>query len=88
VIITTAYDRANLIDRAVANLSHKLIEEMIVVALVCVLFLLHFRSSLVAIVTLPWGADLPGHHVRSGHQRQHHEPGGHRPGHRVMVDAA
>ncbi|MGB8992025.1 MAG: CusA/CzcA family heavy metal efflux RND transporter [Desulfobaccales bacterium] len=55
VIITPAYDRANLIDRAVENLTHKLIEEMIVVALVCVLFLLHFRSSLVAIVTLPLG---------------------------------
>jgi Cu(I)/Ag(I) efflux system membrane protein CusA/SilA len=55
VIITPAYDRSNLIERAVENLSHKLIEEMIVVALVCVIFLLHFRSSLVAIVTLPLG---------------------------------
>jgi len=55
-----------LIDRAVSNLTHKLIEEMVVVALVCVIFLLHFRSSLVAIVTLPLGSDLPGHHVRSG----------------------
>jgi Cu(I)/Ag(I) efflux system membrane protein CusA/SilA len=55
VVIKTAYDRSNLIDRAVENLSHKLIEEMIVVAIVCVIFLLHFRSSLVAIVTLPLG---------------------------------
>jgi Cu(I)/Ag(I) efflux system membrane protein CusA/SilA len=55
VIVTAAYDRSNLIDRAVENLTHKLIEEMVVVALVCVLFLLHFRSSLVAIVTLPLG---------------------------------
>jgi Cu(I)/Ag(I) efflux system membrane protein CusA/SilA len=55
VIITPAYDRSNLIERAVENLSHKLIEEMIVVALVCVIFLLHFRSSLVAIITLPLG---------------------------------
>ena len=55
VIITPAYDRSNLINRAVENLTHKLIEEMIVVALVCVIFLLHFRSSLVAIVTLPLG---------------------------------
>jgi Cu(I)/Ag(I) efflux system membrane protein CusA/SilA len=55
VIIRPAYDRSNLIERAVENLTHKLIEEMIVVALVCVLFLLHFRSSLVAIVTLPLG---------------------------------
>ena len=55
VIITPAYDRSNLINRAVDNLTHKLIEEMIVVALVCIIFLLHFRSSLVAIVTLPLG---------------------------------
>jgi Cu(I)/Ag(I) efflux system membrane protein CusA/SilA len=55
VTITPAYDRSNLIERAVENLSHKLIEEMIVVALICVIFLLHFRSSLVAIVTLPLG---------------------------------
>jgi len=55
VIITAAYDRSGLIDRAVANLTHKLIEEIIVVALVCLIFLLHFRSSLVAIVTLPLG---------------------------------
>ena len=55
VVITPAYDRSNLIDRAVENLKHKLLEEMIVVALVCIIFLLHFRSSLVAIVTLPLG---------------------------------
>jgi len=55
VVIKTAYDRSHLIDRAVDNLSHKLLEEMIVVAAVCVVFLLHFRSSLVAIVTLPLG---------------------------------
>ena len=42
-------------NRAVANLKQKLLEEMVVVALVCVIFLLHFRSSLVAIVTLPLG---------------------------------
>ena len=55
VVIKTAYDRSGLIDRAVHNLSHKLIEEMIVVAIVCIIFLLHFRSSLVAIITLPLG---------------------------------
>jgi Cu(I)/Ag(I) efflux system membrane protein CusA/SilA len=55
VVITTAYDRSNLINRAVENLTHKLIEEIVVVALVCIIFLLHFRSSLVAIVTLPLG---------------------------------
>ncbi len=55
VCIEPAYDRSGLIDRAVENLTHKLIEEIVVVALVCVLFLFHFRSSLVAIVTLPLG---------------------------------
>ncbi len=53
--IVTTYDRSELIDSAVKNLSHKLIEEFIVVALVCVLFLWHLRSSLVAIVSLPVG---------------------------------
>ncbi|HEY9074165.1 MAG TPA: efflux RND transporter permease subunit, partial [Desulfobaccales bacterium] len=55
VEIIAAYDRSNLIDRAVANLKEKLLEEMLVVTLVCIIFLMHFRSSLVAIVTLPLG---------------------------------
>jgi Cu(I)/Ag(I) efflux system membrane protein CusA/SilA len=55
VEVVTTYDRSKLIDSAVENLSHKLIEEFIVVALVCVLFLWHLRSSLVAIVSLPVG---------------------------------
>ena len=55
VEIVTTYDRSNLIDRAVENLTSKLIEEFIVVALVCALFLFHLRSALVAIVTLPLG---------------------------------
>jgi Cu(I)/Ag(I) efflux system membrane protein CusA/SilA len=55
VEIVTTYDRSKLIDRAVENLSHKLIEEFIVVALVCAVFLWHLRSSLVAIVSLPVG---------------------------------
>ena len=55
VEIVTTYDRSQLIDRAVENLSHKLIDEFIVVALVCALFLWHLRSSLVAIVSLPVG---------------------------------
>jgi Cu(I)/Ag(I) efflux system membrane protein CusA/SilA len=55
VEIVTTYDRAALIERAVAHLRHTLIEEFVVVALVCVAFLLHLRSSLVAIVTLPIG---------------------------------
>ena len=55
VEIVTTYDRSQLIDRAVENLSHKLIEEFIVVTLVCAAFLWHLRSSLVAIIALPLG---------------------------------
>ena len=53
VEIVTVYDRSGLIERAVENLWHKLLEEFAVVALVCVLFLFHVRSALVAIVSLP-----------------------------------
>ncbi|KAA0963689.1 efflux RND transporter permease subunit [Pseudomonas sp. ANT_H12B] len=55
VEIVTTYDRSKLIDRAVENLSYKLLEEFIVVALVCGIFLWHLRSSLVAIISLPVG---------------------------------
>ena len=55
VDIVPVYDRSGLIKRAVANLEHKLIEEFIVVAVVCAIFLFHLRSALVAIVTLPIG---------------------------------
>ena len=55
VEIVPVYDRSNLIKRAVTNLQHKLIEEFIVVAIVCAVFLFHMRSALVAIVTLPIG---------------------------------
>ncbi len=55
VEIVTTYDRSTLIDRAIENLTGKLAEEFIVVALVCALFLFHLRSALVAIVTLPLG---------------------------------
>ena len=55
VEVVTTYDRSQLIKRAVDNLTHKLIEEFIVVALVCAVFLWHFRSALVAIVALPVG---------------------------------
>ncbi len=51
----TTYDRSQLIDRAIDNLSYKLLEEFIVVALVCALFLWHIRSALVAIISLPLG---------------------------------
>jgi len=55
VEIVTVYDRSALIERAVDNLAFKLLEEFGVVALVCVLFLFHVRSSLVAIISLPVG---------------------------------
>jgi Cu(I)/Ag(I) efflux system membrane protein CusA/SilA len=55
VEIVTVYDRGDLIERAVDNLREKLIEESIVVSLITILFLLHARSALVAIVSLPVG---------------------------------
>jgi Cu(I)/Ag(I) efflux system membrane protein CusA/SilA len=55
VRLRTAYDRSDLIERAIRTLREKLFEESLIVALVIVLFLLHVRSSLVAIVTLPLG---------------------------------
>jgi len=55
VEIVPTYDRSGLIGRAIENLSHKLVEEFIVVAVVCALFLFHLRSALVAIISLPLG---------------------------------
>jgi Cu(I)/Ag(I) efflux system membrane protein CusA/SilA len=55
VEIVPVYDRSGLIERAVSNLGFKLLEEFLVVALVCVAFLFHLRSALVAIVSLPLG---------------------------------
>ena len=53
ITFNVAYDRSGLIERAIDNLSDKLIEESIIVALVIIAFLLHIRSSFVAIFTLP-----------------------------------
>ena len=55
VVVETAYDRSGLIRRAVGHLQEKLIEECLVVAAVCALFLLHFRSAFAAVFTLPVG---------------------------------
>ncbi|MBU2971895.1 efflux RND transporter permease subunit [Pseudoalteromonas sp. C2R02] len=55
VEVVTVYDRSALIERAVENLTFKLLEEFGVVALVCIVFLFHVRSSLVAIFSLPVG---------------------------------
>lgn len=55
VEIVTTYDRSGLIERAIDNLSMKLLEEFAVVAAVCAIFLWHLRSALVAIISLPLG---------------------------------
>ncbi|CAM4044776.1 efflux RND transporter permease subunit [Pseudoalteromonas byunsanensis] len=55
VEVVTVYDRSRLIENAVDNLWGKLLEELAVVALVCVVFLFHLRSSIVAVITLPLG---------------------------------
>ena len=55
VEIVPVYDRGDLIERAVDNLTEKLIEESIVVAIICLIFLMHVRSALVAIISLPIG---------------------------------
>jgi copper/silver efflux system protein len=58
VSLQPVYDRSELILRAIANLRHTLIEESVIVSLVCLVFLLHARSALVAILTLPIGVLL------------------------------
>ena len=58
VEIVETYDRSELIERSVRNLTSKLAEEFVVVALVCLVFLFHLRSALVAIVSLPLGVLL------------------------------
>ena len=55
VEIVEAYDRSDLISRAIDTLKNALLEELLLVSLVCVLFLLHFRSSLIVIISLPLG---------------------------------
>ncbi len=55
VVVRPVYDRSALIERAIATLKEKLFEESLIVALVCVLFLFHAQSALVAILTLPVG---------------------------------
>jgi len=55
VSVEPVYDRSQLIDAAIHTLKHTLVEESLIVALVCVIFLLHVRSALVAILTLPIG---------------------------------
>ncbi|NIV46305.1 MAG: hypothetical protein GWN46_05620, partial [Gammaproteobacteria bacterium] len=52
VEISVAYDRTGLIERSIETLTHTLIEELVVVSLVCLVFLFHFRSAFVAIVSI------------------------------------
>jgi Cu(I)/Ag(I) efflux system membrane protein CusA/SilA len=56
VVVRAAYDRSPLIDRAIGTLIHAIAQELIVIAIVCFVFLLHVRSAFVAFVTLPMGA--------------------------------
>ena len=79
VEIVRIYDRSALIERAVDHLRDKLVEEFAVVALVCVAFLLHLRSALVAVVSLPLGVLAAFIVMRcAGRQRQHHVARRHR----------
>ena len=79
VTIEAVYDRSDLIERAIDTLKRTLIEESIIVALVCIVFLLHVRSALVAIVTLPVGVLMAFiADAAARHQREHHVPGRHR----------
>ncbi len=55
VTLIETYDRSGLIKRAINNLNEKLVEEFIVVTLICLLFLYHFRSALIVVITLPVG---------------------------------
>jgi len=55
VEIVTAYDRSGLIQRAIDTLERAIFEEILIVAFICIIFLLHFRSALVAIISLPLG---------------------------------
>ena len=83
VSIEAVYDRSELIHRAIDTLKHTLLEEGVIVALVCMVFLMHVRSALVAILMLPVGVLIAFIAMRAaGHQLQHHEPGRHRHRHR------
>ena len=87
VEIVTTYDRSQLIDRAIDNLSYKLLEEFIVVAIVCALFLWHVRSALVAIISAARPV-LPLSSCISGAERQYYVLGGIAIAVGAMVDAA
>ena len=79
---SVAYDRTALIGRAVKTLEEKLIEESIVVALVCIAFLMHLRSAFVAILILPIAVLMSFPSCMAGHQLEHHVARRHRHRHR------
>ena len=82
VDIVPTYDRSDLILRAVKNLGEKLVEEFVVVVIVCAVFLFHLRSSLVILISLPIGDfGRLRHHALAGHQRQYPVTGRHRHRH-------
>ncbi len=79
VTVEAVYDRSDLIKRAIDTLKHTLAEESLVVAAVCVIFLLHVRSALVAILMLPVGVLIAmGLVAHARHEFEHYEPGRHR----------
>ena len=83
VTIVAVYDRSDLIHRAIETLKRTLLEESVIVAAVCIVFLLHVRSALVAILMLPVGVLIAFIAMRLlGHELEHHEPGRHRDRHR------
>ncbi len=82
VDVQVTYDRSDLIDRAVATLRHTLIEEILIVSLVCLLFLLHAQCPGGGVRAADGGAGHPDGHVCGGDQREYHEPGRHRDRHR------
>ena len=83
VELVVTYDRSALIEHSVATLREKLIEESLIVSLVCVVFLFHFRSALVAVLTLaPGRAAGAAGDARNRADLQHHEPGRDRHRHR------
>ena len=83
VEVVPVYDRSELIYRAIETLRRTLFEESLVVALVCIVFLLHVRSALVAIVMLPVGVLMSFMAMKLlGPRLQHHEPRRHRHRHR------
>ena len=88
VEIEVAYDRSALIDRAVDSLQSSLTQQFLIVGLVCLVFLFHLRSGLVAIITLPVGILMAFIAVRfQGLKHQHHVVGGIAVAIGTMVDA-